>query len=290
MKNPTVKGAKKFASGNTDNNILAYLMKQNIREQVNTAEVVCIDNADQSGTDGTAGYATATPMVCQTDGYNNVLPSTPIAHLPYLRPQAGKAAIVMDPQPGDKAILVAMKRDSSNVTTSEKTPVHPGSFRTFSKADGYLINGFLGEAPEIWLHLNPVSGDISLSTKAANIDISCRESGDIDIVTNAGNVAISAKGDVGVEASGEIYQKAPQIILDGNVRVTGNISVEGKSTGPNGGPAVFSSGIVNENGGFSNSGGIENSGGVTRSNNVTVEGHTHIGDSGGKTQPPNKGS
>ena len=232
------------------------IVDQILGDTINTAEVVSIDAAEQSGTDGAAGYASATPLVCMTDGFDNTLPPTSIPKMPFLRPQAGKAAIVMDPQPGDKAILVAMKRDSSGVTSGKNEPVQPASFRSFDQADGYLINGFLGEAPEIWLHLNPVSGDISLSTKAANIEVSCRESGDITVKTGAGNITI--------ECTDTATVKSPNIVLDGNTRVTGNFTVEGISEGASGGA-------------FQTRGGINNEGGTIKSNAVTLDTHTHTG-------------
>ena len=286
----TVKGTKRLTSSSTHTNAINFAIEQMIHDTVHTAEVVSINAADQTGTDGAAGYATATPLVCQFDGFHQILPPAAIPPMPFLRPQAGKAAIVMDPQPGDKAVLVAMRRDSSGVASGKNDPVPPGSFRTYDQADGYLINGFLGETPEIWLHLNPASGDISLSTKAAAIDISCRESGDIDIRTAAGNITVTAT-DTGTV-------KAPQIVLDGNVRVTGNLTVEGVSEGLNGGPAVFGKGIVNKSGGFENNGGIRNSGGIansgggTASNGVSLEAHTHSGvlPGGGDTQKPNGGA
>ena len=277
----TVKGTKRLTSANTAANAVAFMIEQGIRNTVNTAEVVSIDTADQTGTDGPAGYADATPLVCQTDAFNNTLPPASIPKMPFLRPQAGKAAIVMDPQPGDKAMLVALKRDSSGVGTDTNDPVQPGSFRTFDQADGYLINGFLGETPEIWLHLNPATGDISLSTRAANIDISCRESGDIDIKTGSGNVTITCTDTATV--------KSPSIVLDGNVHVTGSIWWDGEAHGKNGSAARFRKGIVNESGGIVNTGGLNNTGGIVnaggitstggviRSNAVTLDTHTHRG-------------
>lgn len=266
-----LKGTQQLTTGNTLTNALLFAIESTVRKNVNTAEVVRIEHADQTGSGGNAGYASATPLVCRIDGFNNTIPPVTLAHLPYLRPQAGKAAIVMDPQPGDKAILVAMQRDSSGVKAGKNDPVAPGSFRGFDMADGYLINGFLGEAPEIWLHLNPVSGDISLSTKAANVEISCRESGDIEVRTGAGNVTVTATDTVTV--------KAPRIVLDGNVRVTGNLTVEGVSEGPGGGA-------------FTTRGGIRNQGGVISSNAVTLDTHTHTGvePGGGDTGNPNAGS
>jgi hypothetical protein len=158
-----------------------------------------------------------------------------------------------------------MKRDSSGVASGKGEAVQPGSFRTFDQADGYLINGFLGEAPEIWLHLNPVTGDISLSTKAANINISCRESGDIDIKTGAGNVAIQAGN--GGEGT---------ITLDGHVVVTRTIQVQNKNSEE---PSQFT-------------GGFENTGGHVRSNEVTLETHTtsNVQSGSDNSGPPNVGT
>lgn len=265
MSDKPVKGTKKLTSANTMTNAVSFLVEQTIKDMVNTAEVVSIDKADQSGTGGPAGYAAATPLVCQVDSFDNALPPASIAKMPFFRPQAGKAAIVMDPQPGDKAILVAMKRDSSGVATGKKQPVPPASFRNFDQADGYLLNGFLGEAPEIWLHLNPATGDISLSTKAANIDVSCRESGDIAIKTGSGSVIITA----GEGGRGDIT-------LDGNVTVTRTLTVRNKY-------AEQSSQFM---------GGFNNTGGTVTSNAVTLETHTHKGVQSGNdnTGSPNGGS
>ena len=260
----TVKGVKTLTTANTLTNAVSFLVDQSIKGMVNTAEVVSIGGADQNKTDGPGGYASATPLVCQTDAYDSALPPATLAKLPFFRPQAGKAAIVMDPQPGDKAILIAMKRDSTNVAVGKNEPVQPASFRSFDQADGYLINGFLGEAPEIWLHLNPVTGDISLSTKAANIEISCRKEGDIVVKTGDGDITIQAG------KSGE-----GTITLDGQVVVTRNIIVQNK----------------NNEGQSQMRGGFNNTGGKVTSNTVTLETHTHSGvqPGGGNTDSPNGG-
>ena len=260
-----VKGTKKLTTANTPANAIMFMIEQSIWSTVNTAEVVSIDGADQAGTDGAAGYASATPLVNPLDGFNNALPTATIPKMPFLRPQAGKAAIVMDPQPGDKAVAVFMKRDSSGVASGKGDPVQPASFRTFDQADGYLINGFLGEAPEIWLHLNPVTGDISLSTKAANIDVSCRESGDILVKTGSGNVTIQAGN--GGEGT---------ITLDGQVVVTRTIKVQNK----------------NKEAASQFTGGFNNTGGRVTSNAVTLETHNHTGvqPGSGNTGSPNEGT
>ena len=131
-----------------------------------------------------------------------------------------------------------------------------------------MINGFLGEEPEIWLLLDPETGDIELSTKAAKIEISCRESGDIDIKTGSGMFTISATEESEIDA--------PQVTFTGNVVIRGNLRV------------------LNENGGGPSqmTGGLNNIGGTVTSNTVTLETHNHTGvqTGSGNTGSPNAGT
>lgn len=265
MSDKPVRGTKKATTANTEINAIAAFIDTRIRDGVNTAELVSIGEADDQGTTSTGGRAAATPLVSQTDGFNNAIPTTEISGLPFWRPQAGKAAILMKPQPGDKAIAVFMKRDSSGVGVETSEAVPPKSFRNFDQADGVLINGVLGVAPEIWLLLDPETGKIELSTKAANLDITCRESGDILVKTGAGNITIQAGN--GGEGT---------ITLDGQVVVTRNIIVQNK----------------NNEGQSQMTGGFNNTGGAITSNTVTLETHTHSGISRGdsNTNSPNGGS
>ncbi|MDR2947131.1 MAG: hypothetical protein LBV79_10345 [Candidatus Adiutrix sp.] len=286
MSDKTVKGAKKLNTANTMVNAIEFAVTQAIRSQVNTSELVVIGQADQNGHDGPGGYASATPLVKQTDGFDNGLPATALHHLAYYRPQAGKAAIIMNPQPGDKALAVSMKRDSSGIGVDTKEAVQPGSHRSFDQADSILFNGVLGVTPEIYLNLDPDSGDITLSTKAAKIEISCRESGDIEVKTLSGDIAINtAAGNVTVDATEKVTVTCREIILDGNVRITGGLVVEGATTGANG-PAIFSQGISNQ------TGDIVNQGGDIKTSAVTLNGHTHAGvePGGGDTDSPNSGT
>lgn len=287
MSNQSVKGTKRLSSANSPANAVSFLVESCLRDSINTAEVVLIKKAEGQGTDGPASYAAASPLVCQTDAFNQTLSPALLPKLPFFRPQAGKAAIVMDPQPGDKAVAVFMKRDSSGLSSGQSEPVQPGSFRSFDQADGFLINGYLGEKPEIWLHLNPQSGDISLSTKAARIEISCRESGDIDLSTASGQISLSA--------SSQITLSAPLIQLNGQVAIKGNLSVSGEASGLEG-PLKLRGGLSNQDGNITNQGGsisnqggnISNQGGTVSSNNIVLDSHRHSGVESGASQsgPP----
>lgn len=274
----TVKGSKRANSGNTLTNAISFLVEQEIKRRINTAEIMSVNSSDAQGNTSTGGRLKSTPMVKQIDGFGNAIDVTKMPGMPFYRPQAGKAAIIMEPQAGDKAIAIFTKRDSSGLEVGKNDPVQPGTHRNFDPADGFLINGFLGVEPEIWLMLDPVSGNIELSTKSANVEISCRDSGDLDIKTGAGKFTIT-----GTEES---TITAPNLILDGNVRITGSLIVEGASSGGGGGPAIFSNGIINKQNGILNEGG-----GITDVD-VTVKTHLHSGvqSGGGNTADPVAGT
>lgn len=265
MSDKSLKGTKRATTANTGLNAISAFVETKIRDSINTADLVIIGEADDQGNTSTGGYSAATPIVSQTDGFNNSILTTEIPKLPVWRPQAGKAAILMKPQPGDKAIAVFMKRDSSGIGVGTKSSIPPGSFRNFDQADGVLINGVLGEAPEIWLLLDPETGKIELSTKSANIDIECREEGNILIKTGSGNITIQAGG--GGEGT---------IILDGQVVVTRNLIIQNK----------------NNEGQSQMSGGFNNTGGNITSNSITLETHLHKGvqTGSGNTGTPNTGT
>ena len=78
-------------------------------------------------------------------------------------------------------------------------------------------------------------------------------------------------------ATGELSLKCPRITLDGQVRITGGLTVEGAGSG---------------GAGVTTTGGLKNIGGVVTSNNVTLETHTHSGvqPGGGSTASPNGGT
>lgn len=265
MASDPVRGSETLTSSNTPYNTFRFVIDNAIRDKVNTSELVQVTAADAQGPDTSPGYVRVTPLVAQTDGVGNALPVTEWPSIPQARMQAGVAGIVLPAQPGDKGVAVIQKRDSSGVQPGKTEASTPGSYREFDPVDSVFFNGVQGLPLEVWLSLDPVSGNIELSTKAASVKIMCRESGDIDISTGSGNVNIMATDRVNI--------KAPNIVLDGNVTITGN------ATGQNGGAASFGNGIRVNNG-------IVNTGGTIRSGNVTLDTHRHPGDSGGTTGGP----
>ena len=82
-------------------NQLEFIIERKIREMINTSALVRVDSCTSSGPEAPAGTVSASPLVCQVDAEGNALPMVSLPRLPHYRMQAGIAAIILDPVPGD---------------------------------------------------------------------------------------------------------------------------------------------------------------------------------------------
>lgn len=151
MPSPIAKGSRKPTSANNAENALDFIIERALKSKVNTAAPVRVD-AVQPGKTGPVGTVTITPLVAGLDGDGNALAAQPIFNVPYSRIQGGKAALIIDPEPGDIGWAVFCQRDISSVKAN-KGAANPGSFRTFDQADAIYLGGILNKAPEIYLEL-----------------------------------------------------------------------------------------------------------------------------------------
>lgn len=190
----TVKGNKKYTSGNSAYNAAEYQIKNAIMSQVNTAIPVIVTGAQAGGAGAAAGYVTVKPLVAQIDGFGNTVPPVELFSLPYFRYQGGAAAVVIDPVPGDIGLAVFCKSDCSNVQTGITEPVQPGSFRKFSQSDGFYIGGFLNKAPTVYIEINQ---DESITITAAG-----------GVTVNAPTVTVP-QGDVIASGISLVHHKHP---------------------------------------------------------------------------------
>lgn len=144
--NGAVQGVRSDFDGNSSFNALSFMIENIVKGSVNTAipvKVIAVMD----------GYVSALPMVCQTDAQGNTVAPAVIPKLPYHRYQGGRAAVIVDPVPGDLGLAVFSQRDATNVTRGTTEPQHPGSLRRFDMSDGYYFGGFLNRAPDVLLEL-----------------------------------------------------------------------------------------------------------------------------------------
>lgn len=203
-------------------NVLSFLMESVLNQQLNTALPVRVDSCTKPGTGGAAGYVSATPLICQRGADGNALQPVSIPKLPFFRLQCGKAAVVIDPQPGDVGLAVFAQKDCSTLRAGETEPVQAGSFRSFDMSDGFYIGGFLGVNPETFVHLNP----------------------------EMQSVTVTGPQSVTVNADEKITLNAPLVEVTGRIVQTGERAEEGGSSFTGGftniGGRITSNGIVLE--------------------------------------------
>lgn len=176
--NAIVKGLADEYTDSTPLNQLEFIVK-NITRGMSTSIPVVI-TAVQAGDTNAAGYVDARPLVAQIDAWGNSLPMATIHHLPYFRLQSGRAAVVLDPVPGDIGLAVFAQSDCSNLKQGATQTVQPNSWRKFDQADGFYVGGFLNKSVDTFVRL---AQDGSITIKApGNVTI------DAPTVTYTGDI------------------------------------------------------------------------------------------------------
>jgi len=202
---------RRLNTGASPVNAISFLVENIIKGLVNTAIPVRVDSCTAPGPNGSAGFVSATPLVMQRGADGKSLLPASLPKLPFFRIQAGDAAIVLDPQPGDIGLAIFAQQDCSNVSSGKTDPAQAGSFRCFDMADGFYLGGFMGVAPQVFIHLDPVSNNIHVKTPAK----------------------------VTIEAADSVTINAPQTNITGKVTVTDDLTARGISVSKHVHPGVY---------------------------------------------------
>ena len=149
----TVQGLRDFSTNTSEYNRQRFFVESILREILNTSALVRVDSCTAPGSGAPAGTVSATPLVSQTDAQGNALPMASIPRMPFMRYQAGVAAIILDPVAGDQGVAVFLKQDSSTVGAGTTEPQRPGSTRSFSQSDGVFLPGVQNQPPTVWIEL-----------------------------------------------------------------------------------------------------------------------------------------
>lgn len=200
--NQTTQGLRDFSTNTSEYNRMRFFVESILREILNTSALVRVDSCTAPGSGGPAGSVSATPLVAQTDAQGNKLPMASIPSLPFMRYQAGKAAIILDPVAGDQGVAVFFKNDSSTVGTGTMEPQRPGSTRSFSQSDGAYIPGVQNQAPTVWIEITQDEKIIIHAPQGVTVET------DQNCVVNAGQ-------SVNITAGTECNITAPVINLNG---------------------------------------------------------------------------
>jgi hypothetical protein len=213
---------RRLNSGASEYNAISFMVENMIKGMVNTAIPVRVDSCTKPGPDGAAGYVSATPLVMQRGADGKSLQPVSLPQLPFYRVQAGTAAVVLDPQPGDVGLAVFSQQDASNIEAGKTDPVQAGSFRAFDMSDGFFVSCHYGKTPTVYVELEQ---DMGVTVKTPANEITIDKDG----------------GNVNVKAQAKITLEAPTIELKGalmmgnsagsgtgdTMKITGNLDVTG---------------------------------------------------------------
>lgn len=184
----TYKGNRKKSSSSSPYNQFDFFVQNLLKNTVNTALPVKVV-AVEAGGSGIAGYVDVVPLIQSYDGFGNAIPSQTIFHVPYMRVQGGKAALIIDPVIGDIGLAVFAQQDITGLTDTPKKPL---TKRSYSMADALYIGGFLNQSPSIYLELKQDNTaklicPVSLTVESKSVKFDCD-----DFQISASNVTVNA--------------------------------------------------------------------------------------------------
>ena len=134
-------------------NALDFAMSQKLQNEMQTAYIGRIDACSGKGSESGSGTVSATQLTAQADASGKSLPMPSMTKLPYSRTQAGIAALIIEPVPGDIGVFTCCKQDISGIKQGTSEPVPAGSYRSFSQSDSVMIGAIHTQKPEVWIEI-----------------------------------------------------------------------------------------------------------------------------------------
>jgi hypothetical protein len=127
---------------------------QEVLARANSA-TLCVVTKVAGGGVGPVGRVAVHPTVNQLDATGTAVPHGEIQDVPYFRLQGGANAVIIDPQVGDKGLLVFCDRDISAVKAAGGEQANPGTRRRNDMQDAIYFGVWQGGAPTQYVHFTP---------------------------------------------------------------------------------------------------------------------------------------
>lgn len=229
-----VHGQQRFSSGNSEFNELMFVIQRALAN-VNTATLVRVEAVYTLGRTSPVGTVDVTPLVNQLDGVGQPVPHGTVYGLPYLRVQGGANAFICDPKVGDIGVVVVCDEDISAVKAS-MSQANPGSYRTFSIADGIYLGGWSKHiTPQRYVvvdddgirveadsqDLDMHAGDVSISSESMTEDVSGEVSRTSNSLSETIQSVVRRYSSVDEIISGSHQVTVGEFTIIGNLHVTG---------------------------------------------------------------------
>lgn len=220
-------------TGSSEYNVLDFVIRSIVCGLVNTAIPVRVDKVERPAEGGGAGYLSATPLIKMRSAKGDALDVVSIPKLRWFRLQHGRAAIIVDPKPGDIGLAVFAQQDVSALNGGSE-PLQPGSFRCYSISDGFYFGGFWGQKPTTFIRIED-NGQVTVTAPQSvvvnSIDVTVNASGS----TKIDSPSVTITGDTTIEKTltvRELISGTGGMTVSGGsgASVTGNLSTTGDVT------------------------------------------------------------
>ena len=165
--------------------------------------------AEITRSESVSGTVSATQLTAQADASGKSLPMPSMTKLPYSRTQAGIAALIIEPVPGDIGVFTCCKQDISGIKQGTSQPVPAGSYRSFSQSDSVMIGAIHTKTPEVWIEIKQDKTIIIHAPEGCKIETDSA---------------------VEIKASQAVKVTAPKVEITGQVTINGNLTVSGDMT------------------------------------------------------------
>lgn len=186
-----------------DYNALVFIIESMINK-IGTVELVRVENVNADNT------IDIIPIVRNVNTEDNPIEESVIYGVRYLMWQYGGNAIKATPEVGDVGLIVACKKDISNVENGIV-----GSFRKFNLADGIYIGGIFGLNQQPTQFIEFSNSGINI-TSTSNLTINAQSA-----TINATEVNLGGVGGQGVARIGDevVVGGIPGVITGGSTIV-----------------------------------------------------------------------
>lgn len=196
-------------TSDTGNFNARWFMVDQMIKRISTATLVQVQAITTTSLVAPIGTMSVTPLVHMLDGANNISKHGKVQNIAYCRMQAGKNAVIMDPQVGDIGLAVFCDRDTSVVRKTKKAAA-PGSRRRFDKSDGVYVMTVLGDTPTRYVQFRQ-DGTIIVGNADAGNPFELVVAKDHVQMKHKGDTAmhITIDGQTGIISAGKVIALLP---------------------------------------------------------------------------------
>ena len=219
--------------------VLEFVLQQWAKASLHTAVPGLIETYDAETRRARIRIALRLVMTTETPGQDGeAMERAPLVNVPVIFPAGGGLTMLFPLQAGDPVLVVFSERGLTDFKTTHDLAT-PDAGHFFAETDAMALAGFgpltLTPASQTGATLQTEDGDTYVEVEATRIRL-YRGQQEVEVddaklrANIQGDIEAEASGDIDATAGGTATVTAPNIVLDGRVRITGELTVEANTS------------------------------------------------------------